>query len=140
VKPKDESHVRHEFDSFCKKVLKYNARNYYEKQKERGEREASIAELSEQELSSLSYCDEYAIEETVFDVQGESVSVRDGDLAQAIAALPKEKRDIVLLSYFVGMSDCEIAECMELVRRTVTYRRASSLRELKKRLEEIGYE
>lgn len=140
MNPNDENHVRYEFDSFCKKVLKYNARNYYAKQKEQGNREVPIAELSEQELSRLAYSDEYAFDETIFDVQGEAVSVKDGDIAEALNALQKEKRDIVLLAYFVGMSDREIAECMDMVRRTVTYRRTSTLRELKKRLEEIGYE
>lgn len=140
MKPKDESHVKHEFDSFCKKVLKYNARNYFTQMKRHGEREVSFEELSEQELSCLTAVDVYFAVETVFDVQGEAISVFNGNLAEALKELPQDKRDIVLLSYFIGLSDREIAERMDMVRRTVAHRRASSLRELKKILEENGYE
>ncbi|MBD5097556.1 MAG: sigma-70 family RNA polymerase sigma factor, partial [Lachnospiraceae bacterium] len=39
------------------------------------------------------------------------------------------------LYYFLGMSDPEIAAHLNLVRRTVAYRRTSSLQELKKFME-----
>ena len=58
-------------------------------------------------------------------------------LAEALSALPESKRDIVLLAYFLDMSDQEIADKLNVVRRTVQYRRASSLKEMKKRLEVV---
>jgi RNA polymerase sigma factor (sigma-70 family) len=140
LKPRDETHVRYEFDSYCKKVLKFNARNYYARKKRLGECEVPFSELSEHELSRLSAVDEYHFDKAVFDVQGEAVSVSNTDLAEALKTLSQEKRDIVLMSYFTGMSDGEIAERMDTARSTVQHRRASSLRELRKRLEENGYE
>jgi RNA polymerase sigma factor (sigma-70 family) len=132
--------VRQTFDSYCKKVLKYTARNHYAALKRQGEREVPLSGLSQQELSSMATVDVYSFEETVFDVQGDAISVHDDDLADALKLLSQDKRDIVLLSYFTGLTDREIAGRMDMARRTVAYRRASSLRELKKRLEEIGYE
>jgi RNA polymerase sigma factor (sigma-70 family) len=68
------------------------------------------------------------------------VAVSDSDLAEALKGLSQERRDIVLLSYFIGMTGREIAERMDIIRRTVSNRRTSSLRELKKIMEENGYE
>ena len=124
------------FDSFCKKVLKYKARDYYAEQRWRGEREMSLSELSERELSDLSATDQYFADEYVFDVSGQSISVSDCGLAEALNTLPAARRDIILLSYFLGMTDTEIGQLLNIVRRTVTYRRANILQELKKVLEE----
>ena len=140
MKPQDKSHIRHEFDSFCKKVLKYNARNYYAMQKKRSEREIPFGELAESELSGLIAEDVYSVEETVFDVQGEAIGISDGSLADALAQLPQDKRDIVLLSYIYGMTDREIAKRMDMVRRTVAHRRATTLQELKQIMEENSNE
>ncbi|MEF2715126.1 MAG: sigma factor-like helix-turn-helix DNA-binding protein, partial [Bacteroides uniformis] len=40
-------------------------------------------------------------------------------LAEALNALPERKRDIILLSYFLDMSDAEIGELLNVVRTTV---------------------
>ena len=51
---------------------------------------------------------------------------------EAIANLPDEKRDIILLSYFLELSDNEIAKLLNMVRSSVAYRRANTLKLLKK--------
>ena len=71
--PSQKKTARHQFDSFCRKVLREEARN--------------------------------------------------------------DKRDIVLLAYFLDMTDQEIADKLDMVRRTVQYKRAQSLKELKKEME-----
>lgn len=130
-----EEHKQHTFDSFCKKILKYKARSYYKKLKRRGEREVSFSELSEQDLAKLSTTDEYFKDAFSFSVLEYDVSVSDLSLAEALNALPADRRDIILLAYFLDMKDWEIAERLNMVRRTVAYRRASSLQELKKHME-----
>ena len=59
----------------------------------------------------------------------------DGRTANALTVLPDDKRDIVLLAYFLDMTDQEIADKLDMVRRTVQYKRAQSLKELKKEME-----
>jgi len=103
--------------------------------KRRGEREISFSELSARELTSLSVTDEYFTNEYVFNVLGESVNVSDADLAEALNELPANRREIVLMSYFFDMTDREIAEKLNMARRTVAYQRTSSLRILKNLLE-----
>lgn len=61
-------------------------------------------------------------------------------LADAIHALPEEKRDTVLLYYFFEMSDPEIAKLLNISRSTVQYRRTSSFELLKRYLEERAYD
>jgi RNA polymerase sigma factor (sigma-70 family) len=135
MEPQDSEHIRHKFDSYCKKVLKYAARDCYAKQRRRGKREVSFSELTERELANLTATDRYFADEYVFDADGESIGVSDIELAEALNELPQDRRDIILLAYFLDMTDKEIAERLNLVRRTVTYRRASTLRELKKIME-----
>ena len=52
-----------------------------------------------------------------------------------LTVLPDDKRDIVLLAYFLDMTNQEIADKLDMVRRTVQYKRAQSLKELKKEME-----
>ncbi|HBL50770.1 MAG TPA: RNA polymerase subunit sigma-70 [Firmicutes bacterium] len=115
-----EQHKRHTFDSFCKKVLKHEARDYYDELKRRREREISLDELSEKELEQLTVMDEYFKDLYSFNVLGYDISVSDERISEALNALP---------------TDREIGELLNLVRRTVAYRRTSTLRELKKFME-----
>ena len=79
--------------------------------------------------------DKYPSEQFNFSVLGDKLAIESELIAQAIAALPEEKRDIILLAYFLDMTDGEIGEKLKLVRRTVQYKRTSSLQELKKMME-----
>ena len=63
------------------------------------------------------------------------MAIENEDLANALTVLPDDKRDIVLLAYFLDMTDQEIADKLDMVRRTVQYKRAQSLKELKKEME-----
>ena len=126
--------VRHQFDSFCRKVLREESRNYKKQLVRRAEKEINLSELSETELSQLYVMDEYPSDSTFFDVLDYCVAVKDDRLADALAALPSKKRDVILLSYFLDMSDTEIAEKLKVVGSTIHRRRTSSLKELKQRL------
>jgi RNA polymerase sigma factor (sigma-70 family) len=138
MKPQDkdrETFVRHTFDSFCKRVLKCAARDGHRALKRQAAREIPFSQLSSRELQSLAAADGYFRDAYAFDVLGASVNVADGDLAEALTALSADRREIVLMSYFFDMKDREIAERLNLVRRTVAYRRAGALKTLKSILE-----
>jgi RNA polymerase sigma factor (sigma-70 family) len=133
--PDHEEHIRHSFDSFCKSVLKRTARECYRQAKRRNEREIAFSALSAGELAKLSVADTYFADEYVFDVFDTSVGVTDYELGEALNARPADRREIVLMSYFFDMTDKEIAERLNMNRRTVAYQRTSSLRLLKNFLE-----
>lgn len=141
MKPgKHEIHKQHTFDCYCKRVLKNEACNIQQEYSRRRNKEISFDELSEQELQSLCVSDEYFADEYIFDILGGSVTVRNERLAKALQSLTERKRDIILLSYFLDMTDREIAEKLNMVRKTVQYQRTSSLKALKKRLEDSSNE
>jgi len=135
MNPKHEEHIRHSFDAYCKAVMKRTAREIYSEIKKRGEREVTFSALSAQELASLSVTDEYFKGAYAFTVLGESVGVTDCDLAEALNALPTDRREIVLMKYFFEMTDKEIAERLNMARRTVAHQRTSTLQQLKQILE-----
>lgn len=134
LSPSQMKTVRHQFDSFCRKVLREESRNYKKQLVCRAEKEINLSELSETELSQLYVMDEYPSDSTFFDVLDYCVAVKDDRLAEALAALPSKKRDVILLAYFLDMSDTEIAEKLKVVGSTIHRRRTSSLKELKQRL------
>lgn len=135
LSPSQMKTVRHQFDSICRKVLRDESRNYKKQLARRAEKETNLSELSEAELGQLYAMDEYPSDSTYFDVLEYRVGVKDERLAEALATLPSKKRDVILLSYFLDMNDTEIAEKLKVVGATIHYRRTSSLKELKLRLE-----
>jgi RNA polymerase sigma factor (sigma-70 family) len=137
LKPQfSDNQKAHAFDSYIKKVLKYAASDYYGKKKKSREREISFSDLSGVELTELAVMDIYFADAYAFDVLGWRIGVSDNELGEALNGLPADKRNIILLSYFLDMTDKEIGKLLNLIRSTVQYRRTSTLKELKKRLEE----
>ena len=59
----------------------------------------------------------------------------DGRFGWQSAALSEKKRNVILLSYFMDMSDAEIAKEMHVVRSTIHEHRKQSLELLKKIME-----
>ena len=135
LSPSQMKTVRHQFDSLCKKVLRDESRDIDRQLARRAEKEICFSGLSDEELDQLYVMDDYPSDNTYFDVLHHQVAVKDERLAEAIASLPGEKRDIILLSYFLDMNDREIADALNMVKRTVQRRRTSSIKELKLRLE-----
>ena len=68
------------------------------------------------------------------------VVVNGNILANALAQLPEGKRDVILLSYFLGMTDREISEKLNIVHQTVSKRRRATLKELREYLVKEGFE
>lgn len=133
--PSHQKTIRHQFDSFCKKVLREELRDYEKHITWRSAHEVSLSELSENQIGHACFWDEYPSDSTQFEVRNYLVAIHDDRLAQALAELSGEARDILLLSYFLDMTDREIAERLNLVRCTVQRRRVKSLREMKRRME-----
>ena len=129
--------VRHQFDSFCKKILREEARDYERHIAWRSGHEELYAELPQEQECQLYALDEYPSEKTYFHVQEYDIAICNDKLADALAVLSAEKRDIVLLSYFLDMTDKEIADKLDMVRHSVQYKRARSLKELKKEMEDV---
>ena len=95
-----------------------------------------FSEMTEKELDSIFVMDEYNLDSLRFRVLGYDIEVKDALLVEALQALTEKKRNVVLLSYFLEMTDTEIATEMKLVHSTIREHRTRSLELLKKFMEE----
>ena len=128
--------IQHQYDALAKKTLKGAAKNYQIELAKRAAREVSFSDLSESELAQLFTTDEYESDYFRFGVSGFDVFVKNELLAEALNALPEKKRNIVLLSYFLDMSDAEIGDLLNVVRSTIFRHRKTALAKIKQYLEE----
>ena len=124
------------FDSYCKRILKNEAIDCFREIQKHRQREIFFSELSEKEWKQLYMEDEYDLETCIFQVLGYDVEVKDALIAEALNLLSDKKREVVLLAYFLDMSDTEIAKLLNLRQSTIHYHRTSSLKSLKEFLEE----
>ena len=58
--------IQRQFDCFCKKVLREEARDYIRSMKRLAEKESSFSDLSETQISELSCRDEYPSDLSTF--------------------------------------------------------------------------
>ena len=79
--------------------------------------------------------DEYRLESHVFQVMGQEVEVKNFLIAKALKHLPEKKRNVILMYYYLEMTESEIAEQMDLRQSTINYHRMNSLKELEEFLE-----
>ena len=68
------------------------------------------------------------------EVDGISVDIHDPDLVKALRFLVPQKRDILLLAYFLGKSDAEIGKLLNISKSTAQRRRASALQRMKRQI------
>lgn len=126
--------VRRKFGSYCITVLHGEAMEYLEELEKQRKRETNFSELLLEEKNQLFFHDDMEME-TYFPVMNLHVPVKNELISNAIARLPEKKRLIILMAYFLDMTEKEIAEYMDLVQSTVHYHKADSLRLLKKLME-----
>ena len=122
VKPSDfQKTIQSQFDSKLKKDVKGIVRNYRKELARRQAKEISFCELPEIVVEKLIVWDDYESEYTTFDVCGTEIRVLDEELAEALKQLPEQSRNIVLMFFFLDMSDSEIGEKLN-INRSTSYR------------------
>ena len=136
----NERRIQNQFGGFCVRVLKNEANNIHREYARLRDREKSLGDLNAAELEQTATSDKYFMGEYVFEVLGLPIVVAGDLLAEAIAQLPKDKRDVILLSYFLGLNDREISERIGISRQAVTRRRNNTLKELREYLAKEGLE
>ena len=127
--------IQHQYDALAKKTLKGEMKSHYRDLAKRAAREIFFSEMSEIDLAQLFTTDEYESEFFRFQVSGFDVFIRDELLAAALNALTERKRSIVLLSYFLDMSDAEIGRQLNVVRSTVSKHKKIALARIKQYME-----
>lgn len=135
--------VERRFHAFCKAVLHNEACNYYRERKRRTQREISFEYLQEN-TSFAPYCtDEYFVlqdKPTAFVINGQTVIVDSGKLAKALLCLSKQRREIILMRYYLQLRDKQIGALLEKPRTTINYQKNAALKQLRKEMEKMNDE
>lgn len=131
-----EKTIEHQFDSFCKTVLRNQVRNIYEDNKRWQSRFISLEALTPTDLARLCSFDSYQAESIFFSTFDYEIPIENIIVAQALEYLSKRRQDIILLSYFLDMTEMDIATLMNLAQSTVHYHKQNALEELRKFMEE----
>ena len=92
-----KEHIRHCFDYYCKKTIRYQAINLYRESSKYAECNVSFEEIWNEYFSECGECDTYPILQYHFEAFGYQFSVNDYKLGKALSQLPKKKRYIIHL-------------------------------------------
>lgn len=120
-----EEHIEHTFDSYCKRVIKNAACDYYNGKNKRAAYEVPLDDR-------LPTVDSYFQRDYIFHVQGFDVIITNPTLARALQGLMPDKRTIILLTCCLDLPDRIVAPLVQVSRRTVAYKRAQALQELRR--------
>ena len=126
--------VRRKFRKYCIKVMEGEALYYLRQLEKQHQREVCFSDLTPEQENQLSAYDDL-LEINYFQVMNMDVPVRDEDISNALKKLPERKRMIILMAFFLDMTEQEIVDYYHLVQSTVHYHKAESLRMLKDILE-----
>ena len=136
-------HIEYAFNAFCKIVLRYEAINAWRDLKRKEAREISLDYLMSERFFEPSAMDSYFEKQdkpTVFFVLGKEVIVDDERLATVLSKLPEQRREVLLLYYFVGYRDEAIGRLYGRCRSTINSRRNVALKQLRKEWEKLRHE
>lgn len=115
------------FDAFCRKVIKFTgcAKRRDEKRKE--DKTLDCIAFDETMLNTLYVEDQYQVLLSSIVLPNISVFIDDENLYRNLRLLSKKRQEILLLSYFMEMSDSEIGRLMSLGKSTVQDNRSKAL-------------
>ncbi|WP_312543108.1 RNA polymerase sigma factor [Enterococcus sp.] len=127
----EETHIRHVFDSFCKKVVRNEALNIQKKYVRFRQRQISMEILEQKGLGTEFYYSEPNLNNSgSYIVLGIKIYISNEALANAIAELPSLRQEIILMSFFIGLNDREIGDIIGKSLGSVWYQRQVALEDL----------
>ena len=128
--------IENQFDYVCKLSVDNERKDYMKALSRQSKRETLFSDMGDYLVSQFATADSYPSDFHIFMLNGSAVSVENDLLSEALQNLPDKKRDIILLFYFMDMSDAEIGELLKLNRSTVFRHRTSGLAFIKEFMEE----
>ena len=132
-----ELHEYHEhtFDAFCKRVIRNAAVDAFRKAKRKQKIEMDIDDPMIAYIHSIQTHDTYTLYSRTYYVKEQPIVVRDKNLGEALQYIIPQKRAVILLSYFVGYNDTEVANILGVSPTSIARRKKSALMRLRELLE-----
>lgn len=128
--------IRIQFNALMMTVIKCTVKSRNRQFARRSKREILFCELSDMRNLESGTKDNYSCDYISFEVVNYTIQVSNEKLAVALYKLSSKERDVILLRYFQGMSDQEIAELYHVSRSAIYRRRSNGLKKLKTVLKE----
>ncbi|MCO7128194.1 sigma-70 family RNA polymerase sigma factor [Sporolactobacillus shoreicorticis] len=128
--------IENQFDYICKRAMEDERKDYLKYLKRLIQKEASFSDIGAYVANQFSTNDRHPADLHIFSLNGLSVAVESDLLGEALRNLPDKKREIILLHYFMEMTDSEIAQLLKVNRSTVYRHRTSGLALIKQFMEE----
>lgn len=122
--PSYEQITERQYDTFIKKALINEQRNFFRALKRRMKREVLFCELGEERVNAFidpSATEAFSDVEAEFNVLQYSVSVRNDLLNETLSLLDEQARNVILMFHWLDMTDQEISDETGFPRRTVNY-------------------
>ena len=129
-----EYHV-HAFDAFCKRVIRNAAVDAFRKTKRKQKVEMDIDDPMIAYIHSIQTHDTYTLYRRTYYVKEQPIVVRDKNLGEALQYIIPQKRAVILLSYFAGYNDTEVANILGVSPTSIARRKKSALLRLRELLE-----
>ena len=131
------------FHAFCKAVLHNEACNCYRDIKRKVQHEISFEYLQENTPFAPHSMDEYFVlalqdKPTAFAVNGQTVIVDSEKIVKALLCLSEQRREIILMRYYLQLRDKQIAALLGKPRTTVNYQKNAALKQLRKEMEKMN--
>ena len=139
LSPSDKGRIEHQFDSFCKLVLVCEMKDYKKIILRKMAKEILFSELmlihgydlEHKKVGQEEIKDIFSIK-----VMGFDITIKNMLIAEAVLSLTERGRNIVLMSFFLGMTDKEIGKMLHLGQSTVNYHKNNNLKKMRKFMEE----
>lgn len=127
--------IEKEFDYISKQTIRDERKDYMKHLSRLSKRETSFSMIDDRVPNQFSTIDKKPSDYHTFSLNDFSIHIENDLLAEALKQLSNQKREILLLHYFMNLSTQEIAEMLDLDRSTIYRNRKSALETIKKFME-----
>lgn len=125
------------FDSFTKTVVRNKSIDILREYARQAEREIPLEDMSPSDVyRRASITDLYRPYSKAYYVRNHVIRVHDPVIGEMLQHLAPQRRDVILLYYFLGLNDSEIAKLLHIDNTTAKYRRSAALKRLRKMMED----
>lgn len=128
------------FESYCKKSVSNAINKERERKATKGKLELSFSVLTDVALYALSTKNDRTSQPEkpcqIFSVQKMNIPIFHEKLGQALSHLMPKDREIILLYFFKGLKDVEVAPLVHMSRPTVSRRRKAAMKRLRELMED----
>ena len=130
--PSDAERMHRMFVGFCKTVIRHALQNFYRKE---GNRYKRIRPTTDMECGTLqeSY-DYYPSDHYQMSIGRWKAEMDDEHLYSAIERLSYKQREVIVLYFWYGMKEEEIAGILGISRQAVNYRKNKAIQQIRDEL------